>query len=235
MKAFLLLAALAAGALPAHGQDSSAAPPGQFASITVLHDLTGAATVRVRNSGKAPITGISFVYTFHRSPTDTNTYGASTGYYDSLTDPQTAQAIEPGAEITLPFRFGGNGMYAKVSLAAALFADGTAQGEKGMVQKVLQRRGYMQMTLTKSINELAQASKDGQSREQIAMQFQMAMNDEMGAGLDPELVSCIQNVRSNVIATLRGARQPDGSAVPTATLVQSLLESLRARRDALKP
>jgi hypothetical protein len=207
--------------------------PADPVTCTVTRDPTGAATVKVHNAAASAVTAFSFIYTLHRDPAGA-TYGATTAFYDSLTDPQMAHAIPPGGDIILPFRIGGNGMYAKVSIAAGIFADGTTFGERVTVQKILDRRNFMLVSLNKSIGDLNQAMKDRQTREQIAAQFQMALNMEMGAGLDPELNSCIQSVRGFVLGMLRAARAPDGTAPPTEMLVQSILQQLKARQELLK-
>jgi hypothetical protein len=212
---------------------AAADQPVEPVTCVVTHDPTGAATVKVHNGGASPLTGFNFIYTLHREP-DGPAYGASMGYYDSLTDPQLAQALPPGQDVVLPFRIGGNGMYAKVAVAASIFADGTSYGEKATVQKILDRRNYMLVSLNKSIAELTQDSKAKLPRDQIIAQFQMALNQEMGAGLDQELNSCIQTVRGLVLGTLRSARAPDGTAPPTETIVQSILETLKARRELLR-
>ncbi len=68
----------------------------------------------------------------------------------------------------------------------------------------------------------------------IVQQFQMALGQEMGAGLDEDLNACIQTVRGLVIGTLRSSRAADGTVIPTDTQVQSLIAMLKARRDLLK-
>jgi hypothetical protein len=212
---------------------AAADQPVEPVTCTLTHDPTGAATVKVHNGASSPLTGFNFIYTLHREP-DGPAYGASMGYYDSLTDPQLAQPVAPGQDVILPFRIGGNGMYAKVAVAASIFADGSSYGEKATVQKILDRRNYMLVSLNKSIAELTQDSKALLPREQIIMKFQMALNQEMGAGLDQDLNSCIQTVRGLVLGTLRSARAADGSAPPTDTIVQSVLEMLKSRRELLK-
>ncbi|MDR3699439.1 MAG: hypothetical protein P4L56_07370 [Candidatus Sulfopaludibacter sp.] len=206
--------------------------PAEPVTSTITHDPGGAATVIVHNGASVTLTAFNFIYTLHRDPNGP-AYGASMGYYDALTDPQLAQPVPPGQEITLPFRIGGNGMYAKVAVAASVFADGTSYGEKATVQKILDRRNYMLVSLNKSIGELTQAAKAGERRELIVQQFQMALGQEMAAGLDQELNACIQTVRGLVIGTLRSARAADGSVIPTDTQVQSLIETLKARRELL--
>lgn len=206
--------------------------PAEPVTCTLTHDPTGAATVKVHNGASSALTGFNFIYTLHRDPNGP-AYGASMGYYDSLTDPQLAQPVPPGQDIILPFRIGGNGMYAKVAVAASVFADGSSYGEKATVQKILDRRNYMLVSLNKSISELTQDSKAKLMREQIIAQFQMALNQEMGAGLDQDLNSCIQTVRGLVLGTLRSARAPDGTAQPTETVLQSVLEMLKSRRELL--
>lgn len=200
---------------------------------TSTFDRTGVTTVKVHNGSTATLTGFNFIYTLQRDPSGP-AYGASMGYYDALTDPQLAHPVEPGQDIILPFRLGGNGMFAKVAVAGSVFADGTSYGEKTTVQKILDRRNFMLVSLNKSIGELTQASKAGLTRDQIVMQFQMAMNQEVGAGLDQDLNQCIFTVRGLVISSLRGGRQEDGSPTPTETLVASVLDTLKARRDLLK-
>lgn len=207
--------------------------PAEPVTCVVTHDPTGAATVKVHNGATSALTGFNFIYTLHREP-DGPAYGATMGYYDSLTDPQLAQALAPGQDVVLPYRIGGNGMYAKVAVAASVFADGTSYGEKATVQKILDRRNYMLVSLNKSISQLTQAMKDGHTREQIAAEFQMALNMELGAGLDPDLNNCIQNVRGFVIGNLRAMRAPDGTAPPTETIVQLILQQLKARQELLK-
>ena len=212
---------------------AAADQPAEPVTAIVTHDPSGAATVKVHNGASSALTGFNYIYTLHRDPNGA-TYNATMGYYDSLTDPQIAQTVPPGGDIVLPYRIGGNGMYAKFTVAASLFADGTSFGEKATVQKILDRRNYMLVSLNKSIGELTEASKDNLTREQIIAQFQMALNQEMGAGMDQDLNYCIQTVRGLVLATLRSARAADGTPTPTATLVQLLLETLKARRELLK-
>ena len=212
---------------------AAADQPAEPVTCTLTHDPTGAATIKVHNSASSALTGFNYIYTLHRDP-DGPAYGASMGYYDSLTDPQIAQPLPPGQDVVLPFRIGGNGMYAKVAVAASIFADGSSYGEKATVQKILDRRNYMLVSLNKSIGELTQDSKAKLMRDQIIAQFQMALNQEMGAGLDQDLNYCVQTVRSLVLGTLRSARAPDGSAPPTETLVQSILETLKSRRELLR-
>jgi hypothetical protein len=211
---------------------AAADQPAEPVTSIITHDPTGAATVKVHNGAKSALTGFNYIYTFHREPNGP-AYGASMGYYDSLTDPQIAHPVAPGEDVILPYRIGGNGMYAKVAVAASVFADGSSYGEKATVQKILDRRNYMLVSLNKSIGELTEASKDKLTREQIAAQFQMALSQEMSAGMDQELTSCIQTVRSLVLGTLRSARGPDGTAAPTEALLQSLIETLKARRELL--
>ncbi len=223
MPIFLLLALCAAGL------DQQADP----VTSTTTHDPSGAATVTVHNGSSAVLTGFNFIYTLHREPNGP-AYGASVGYYDALTDPQIARPVPPGQDVVLPYRIGGGGMIAKVTVAASVFADGSSYGEKATVQKILARRNYMLVSLNKSIGDLTQAGKDGLTREQIVAQFQTSLNQEMGAGLDPDLNQCIQTVRGLVLGTLRTARAPDGSVAPTETIVQSLIDTLKTRRELLK-
>lgn len=226
MKAIPLLALLAVYA-------AAADQPAEPVTSTITHDPTGAATVKVHNGASSALTGFNFIWTLHRDPNGP-AYGASMGYYDSLTDPQFAHAVPPGQDIVLPFHIGGNGMYAKVAVAASVFADGTSYGEKATVQKILDRRNYMLVSLNKSIGELTQASKAGLTRDQIAAQFQMSLSQEIGAGLDQDLTSCIQTVRGLVLGMLFNARATDGNAPATAALVDSILQTLKSRRDLLK-
>lgn len=212
---------------------AAADQPAEPVTSTLTHDPTGAATIKVHNGAASALTGFNFIYTLHREPNGP-AYNASMGYYDSLTDPQLAQPVPPGQDIILPFRIGGNGWYAKVAVAASVFADGSSYGEKATVQKILDRRNYMLVSLNKSIAELTQDSKAKLMREQIIAQFQMALNQEMSAGMDQDLNSCIQTVRGLVIGTLRSVRAPDGTAPPTETIVQSILETLKSRRELLK-
>ena len=212
---------------------AAADQPAEPVTSIVTHDPTGAATVKVHNGASSALTGFNFIYTLHRDPAGP-AYGASMGYYDSLTDPQIAQPLPPGQDLILPFRIGGNGMYAKVAVAASVFADGTSYGETATVQKILNRRNYMLVSLNKSIAELNQASKSGLTRDQIIAQFQMALNQEMGAGLDQDLDSCVQTVRGLVLGTLRSARAPDGTAPPTQVILDSIIATLKSRRDLLK-
>jgi len=206
--------------------------PPEPVTCTVTRDPTGVTTVKVHNGGALAVTAFNFIYTLHRE-LDGPAYGASMGYYDSLTDPQFAQPLLPGQDVVLPYRIGGNGMLAKVAVAASIFADGSSYGEKATVQKILDRRNYMLVSLNKSIGELTQAAKAGVMREQIIAQFQTALNQEMGAGLDPELNYCIQTVRGLVLGMLRVNRAPDGTAPPTATILQSIVDTLKARRELL--
>ncbi len=209
--------------------------PSEPVTSTTTYDRSAIATVTVHNGGSSALVAFNFIYTLHRDPEGKGaTYGASTGYYDSLTDPGFARPIPPGQDMVLPFRFGGGGMYAKVTVAASLFADGSSYGEKGTIQKILDRRNYMLVSLNKSIGELTQAAKDGATREQVTVQFQMALNQEMSAGLDQDLNQCIQTVRGYVLAQLRNARAADGSIAPTDTILQSIIDNLKARRDLLK-
>jgi hypothetical protein len=212
---------------------ASADQPAEPVTCTLTHDPTGTATVKVHNGASSALTGFNFIYTLHREPNGP-AYNASMGYYDSLTDPQIAQPLAPGQEFVLPFRIGGNGWYGKVAVAASVFADGSSYGEKATVQKILDRRNYMLVSLNKSIGELTQDSKTKLMREQIIAQFQTALNQEMGAGMDQDLTSCIQTVRGLVLGMLRSARAPDGTAPPTETIVQSILETLKSRRELLK-
>jgi hypothetical protein len=207
---------------------------GQAYPVTtaVTLDSNGVGQVRVKNNGSSPLTGFMFIYTLHRT-LDGPAYGASNGFYDSTTD-SYAEVVPPGKEVLLPFRIGGNGFTPKVSAGAGIFADGTSFGEKVTVQRIIDRRNYMLVSFNKSISDLTQDNKQGFTREQMIMQFQLALNQETAAGLNPDLVECIQNVRGMVIETLRSARQPDGSATPVQSLVDSLLETLKSRRDILK-
>jgi len=223
--ATILLAAVCAAAA-----DQQPADP---VTCTVTHDSTGAATIKVHNGGTSPLTGFNFIYTLHREIAGP-AYGASMGYYDALTDPQSAQPIAPGQDTILPFRIGGNGMYGKVTIAAGLFADGTSFGEPATLQKVLNRRNFMLVSLNKSINELLQASKDKLTRDQITNQFQMALGQELGAGLDQDLNGCIQTVRVLVMGMLRVSRNPDGTPIPVETTLQTIIDTLKARRELLK-
>lgn len=200
---------------------------------TSTFDRTGVTTIKVHNGSTVALTAFSFIYTLQRE-VNGPAYGASMGYYDAFTDPQLAHVVDPGQDIILPFRLGGNGMFAKVAVAGSLFADGTSFGEKATVQKILDRRNFMLVSLNKSIGELTQASKAALPRDQIILQFQMAMNQEMSAGLDQDLNQCILTVRGLVISNLRSARQEDGSPTPTETVVASILETLKARRELLK-
>jgi hypothetical protein len=186
----------------------------------------------VKNNAAVDLTGFLFIYTLQRSA-DGPAYGATNGYYDSATD-NYANVVPAGQEILLPFRIGGNGFFAKVSAGAAIFADGTTFGQKATVQRILDRRNYMLVTLNKSIADLQEFSKQGLTRERVIAQFQMALNEETAMVEAPDLAGCIQVVRGEVIAALRSARQPDGSATPVQTLIQSLVEELRTRRDLLK-
>ena len=201
---------------------AAADQPVEPVTCIVTHDRTGAATVKVHNRSSATLTAFNFIYTLHRDP-DGPAYGASIGYYDSLTDPQLAHPVPPGEDAVLPFRIGGNGMYAKVAVAASLFADGTSYGEKATVQKILDRRNYMLVSLNKSISELTQDTKAMLPPDRIAYQFQVSLGQELGAGLDQELSSCIQTVRGLVIAGLRSSASVD-----------SILATLKSRRDLLK-
>jgi hypothetical protein len=207
--------------------------PADLVTCTVTHDPSGAATIKVHNGGNSPLTGFNFIYTLHRE-IGGPAYGASMGYYDALTDPQLAQPIPPGQDAVLPFRIGGNGMYGKVTVAAGFFADGTSFGEPATVQKVLNRRNFMFVSLNKSINELTQASKDKLTRDQITNQFQIALGQEMGAGLDQDLNGCIQTVRGLVLGMLRVSRNPNGSPIPVETTLQTILDTLKSRRELLK-
>jgi hypothetical protein len=212
---------------------AAADQPADPVTCSLTHDATGAATIKVHNGGKAVLTGFNFIYTLHRDPAGP-AYGASMGYYDSMTDPQMAQPIPAGQDQVLPFRIGGNGMYAKVTVAASIFADGTSIGEKATVQKILDRRNYMLVSLNKSINELTQASKEKLTRSQILSQVQLAYGQELSAGLDQDLTGCIQTVRSLVLGMLQNGRNPDGSPVPVDTTIRSILDTLQSRRDLLK-
>jgi len=221
----LLLAVVWAAAADQH--------PPDLVTCSLTHDQTGAATIKVHNGGSAVLTGFSFIYTVHRDPAGP-AYGASMGYFDALTDPDRAQQLAPGQDLVLPFRIGGNGMYAKVTIAAGLFADGTSFGETATVQKILNRRNFMLVSLNKSINELTQALKAKSGRDQIMVEFQVALGREMGAGLDQDLNGCIQTVRGLVIGMLRASRNPDGTPIPIDSTVQSIVETLQSRRALLK-
>jgi hypothetical protein len=223
--ATILLAAFCAAAA-----DQQPADP---VTCTLTHDPTGVTTVKVHNGGTSALTGFNFISTLHRE-IGGPTYNATIGYYDALTDPQFAQPIPPGQDMILPFRIGGNGFLGKVTVAAGLFADGTSFGEPATVQKVLNRRNFMLVSLNKSINELTQASKDKLTRDQIMNQFQIALGMEMGAGLDPDLNGCIQTVRGLVIGMLRASRNPDGTPIPVETTLQSIMDTLKSRRELLK-
>ena len=227
MKVFptLLLASMCAFAA-----DQQPADP---VTCTVTHDRTGVATVKVHNGGTATLTAFSFISTLHRDPSGGPTYGYSMGYYDSLTDPQMAQPLPSGQDLVLPYRPGGNGFFARVSIAAGLFADGTNFGESATVQKILARRNFMLVSLNKSIGELTQALNDKLSRDQITAQFQIALGQELGAGLDQDLNLCIQTVRGLVISQLRASRNPDGTPIPVDSTVQGIIETLKSRRALL--
>src|SRR5581483_3875013 len=85
--------------------------PAELVTCAVTHDATGVTTVKVHNGGNSAITGFSFIYVLQREVNGA-AYGATTGYYDSLTDPQYARELPPGQDLVLPFRFGGNGYFA---------------------------------------------------------------------------------------------------------------------------
>lgn len=205
--------------------------PDEPVVATVTNDRTGSASLTVRNNGKSDLTGFLYIYTLYRDPSGPANFTA-TGYYDSATD-AFAKPIPAGQEVTLPYRIGGSGFFAKVAIGAGIFADGTSFGERVTVQHILDRRNFMLVTLKKSIAELQQASQDKLTRDQIIGNFVRELNEEAGLGLDPELTNCIQQVRGQVIAILRGSRQPDGSATPVQQTIDSLLAELKHRRDVL--
>lgn len=206
--------------------------PDEPVTANVTNDNTGAAQLTIHNRGKSDLTGFLYLYTLYRDPKGPANF-ASTGYYDSATDPQFAKPIPAGGEFTLPYRLGGNGYFAKVAVGAGIFADGTTFGEKATVQHILDRRNFMLVSLKKSIAELQQASQDKLTRDQIAALFSQELNQEAGLGLDPEMTSCIQQVRGQVIATLRTSRLPDGNSIPVQQLIDNLVRDFSQRRDIL--
>ncbi|HXS93573.1 MAG TPA: hypothetical protein VN736_03145 [Candidatus Limnocylindrales bacterium] len=229
MRAFVAALAFLGAALCGFAQPA----PQDLVSTTVTNDRTGQATVTVHNHGKSDLVAFLYIYTLHRDPNGGTNY-ASTGYYDALTDPQYAKAIPAGQDFTLPFRVGGNGFYAKVAVGAGIFADGTTFGERVTLQHIFDRRNFMLVSLKKSIAELQQVGEDKLTREQIIVQFTKELNEEASLGLDPELTSCIQQVRGQILGVLRTTgRMPDGTPVPVQQTIDSLLLDLKHRRDIL--
>jgi hypothetical protein len=206
--------------------------PDEPVTATVTNDTAGSAQLTVRNVGKSELTAFLYLYTLYRDPNGGANF-ADTGYYDSATDPEFARPIPPGGELTLPYRIGGNGFFAKVAVGAGIFADGATFGDKATVQHILDRRNFMLVSLRKSLAELQQASADKLPREQILANFSRELNREASLGLDPEMTNCIQQVRGQVIATLRTARTPDGDAIPVQRLIDSLVGDFTRRKDIL--
>ena len=206
--------------------------PDEPVTVTVTNDNTGSALLTVRNLGKSDLTGFLYLYTLYRDPAGPANF-AATGYYDSLTDPQFARPIPAGQEVTLPYRIGGNGYFAKVAVGAGVFADGSTFGERVTVQHILDRRNFTLVSLKKSISELQQASADKLTREQIVNNFTRELNEEASLGLDPEMTNSIQMVRGQVIAMMRNSRMADGNPIPVQQTIDQLLQDFGKRRDLL--
>jgi hypothetical protein len=226
----LTLLALLAACLPLAAQPG---PPAQTVVSTIAVRDAAGGSIRVRNNAGDTVTAFVYIYTM-RSP-DASVLYAATGYYDSAIDPQTQPPIKPGQEIHVPYPIPLGGATPLVGAEAGLFAGGGSFGEPHVVQSILDRRGYTLVALNKSIADLKQAAKDGLSRQDLISLFQTALVTEASDAGDSELANCIQMVRSQVVAGLFTAwRRPDGTPRPMPELIQSQVDALTQRRDALR-
>lgn len=200
-------------------------------TATAVRDSSGG-TLVIRNPTQQTVIALAFIYTMRSA--DASVLYAANGYYDSLIDPLTQQAIKPGQEVRIPYRIPYSDANPVVGVDAVLFADGTTFGERNVVQTLYDRRNYTLVSLNKSIADLKDALKNGTPRQQLISDFQRSMVIETSNAADQDLASCIQLVRSQVISALVSARRPDGAPIPTQELIQSEIDLLNARREALR-
>ena len=232
MKRIVAITALAmvAAWLPAHAQPG---PPTNTAiAATAVTDASGG-SILARNTAGVTVTAFVYIYTM-RSP-DASVLYAATGYYDSATDPQTQPPIKPGQEVRVAHRISFSGATPMVGSEAGLFADGGSFGEPNVVRSIFERRNYTLVSLNKSIADLKEAAKDGLSRQDLIALFRNSLMSEGSGADDSELANCIQMVRGPVVAALSAAwKRPDGSPIPMPELIQSQIDALSQRREALR-
>jgi hypothetical protein len=224
----VVLTAMLAVWMPLHAQPK---PADKTVAATAIRDAGGGSIV-FHNNSERTVTALEYIYTM-RNPDMTVVY-ANTAYYDSAVDPQTQAPIKPGQEVRVPYRIPFGGATPLVGAEAGLFDDGGSFGEPHVVLTILERRRYTLAAVSKSIADLKQAAKDGLSRQDLINLFQTSLAIESSNAGDSELAACIQTVRSQVLASLFGARRPDGAAVPTSELIQSQIDILSQRREILR-
>ncbi|HUA57696.1 MAG TPA: hypothetical protein VML19_03015 [Verrucomicrobiae bacterium] len=193
----------------------------------------GGGSVVIRNPTERTVVALAFIYTMRTA--DYSVVYAANGYYDSLIDPISQPPIKPGQEARFPYRIPYNDTNPVVGIDAVLFSDGSTFGEPNVVRTLYDRRNFTIAAIGKSIADLKEALKNGTGRQQLLNQLQQSMSMELSGASDQDLASCIQAVRMQVISAMFSvSRRPDGSPAPMAEMLQSEIDALSARRDALK-
>jgi hypothetical protein len=231
MRAFLTAAvAMAAAWLPVFAQPGP--PANTVLTATAVADPAGG-SILVRNTAAAAVTAFVYIYTMHGP--GASVLFADTGYYDSAIDPQSQPPIKPGQEVRIPYRIPFAGARPVVGAEAGLFADGGSFGEPEVVRSILDRRNYTLVSLNKSIADLKEAAQNGLSRQETINLFMNSLMSEASGAGDSDLAICIRTVRGQVLAALSAdRRRPDGTPIPVPESIQSQIDALAQRRDALR-
>jgi hypothetical protein len=200
-------------------------------TTNAVRDASGGSII-VRNPTAQTVLAFSYIYTMRTA--DASVVYAANGFYDSLIEPNTQPAIQPGQEIHIPYRVPFADANPVAGVDGVIFSDGSTFGEPNVVKTLYDRRNYTVVSLNRSIADLKQALADGTSISQLINQFQQTLAIDTSNAADQELAGCIQQVRSQVVAALFTSRRPNGVVPPAKDVIQAQLDSLNARREALR-
>ena len=148
-------------------------------------------------------------------------------YYDSVTDPRTANPILPGQEKS--FTYGGRGGTPPVvKVVAAIYEDGTSYGDQDGVKLILERRKYILQVIEEALSILEAASRQHAEREQLIERFKVFGEEHTKTAPDYEHVLYAKGISDTVLGNLtRGQRGVDVAAIPIEQIMSHVIAQLR--------
>ncbi len=186
------------------------------------------------NTGTATITAFALTYSLQLPAGLHASSGTAERFYDGATEPLSAKAIPPGQSVTLPFAPPENLSQAAPKIQAVVFSNGTSWGDSGWLQRISNRRTYMQQSLSVSLAELNAASANAATtREALIAQFQSAMANEQHAAADRDQKACIASVRGTVLRNLQTVNLA-GVPPPLSSVLNHEIQALGTRLTAVQ-
>ena len=115
-----------------------------------------------------------------------------------------------------------------------MFQDGSSFGDPQWAQRIRDRRAFYLASVERAILALEQPMLPDYTREQIVQQFQSAKASQVAGITNRDQVEVITGINNMIIHNFRDVQKnPDGTAITVAGMVEGLLKELNVRRDVL--